>query len=231
VTDVVQPLAKLKSMLETWGITVSWDLLREALTHSSYANENDTQSNERLEFLGDAVLELVVSEYLYRTLPQEPEGVLTRRRAALVCEETLATGAVRLNLGETLRLGRGEESQGGRERPALLADAVEAVIGAVYLSGGLEAARTFIRQLISPYLSGELELRVDYKTELQELLQRSGDVKIEYRVVRSVGPDHARRFTVALAVNGAERSRGQGASKKEAEQHAARELLLELEKN
>lgn len=221
-------LTTLQEKLASCGVTVESSLLLEAVTHSSYAYENGTSSNERLEFLGDAVLELVVSEHLFQALSQEPEGVLTRLRAALVCEPTLAWWARQLGIEGALRLGRGEEAQGGRERPALLADAVEALLGAVYLTGGLAAARTLVEQLLGRFHAGELEIRTDCKTELQELLQRRGDVNIEYRVLNSEGPDHARQFTVGLYIDGQEKARGKGRSKKEAEQDAACRLLSEF---
>lgn len=225
-------LERLAAKLAGWQIAVRPELLAEAVTHASYAYEHNTDSNERLEFLGDAVLELLVSEQLYRTLPEASEGTLTRLRASMVCEPTLARWAGELGLAEALRLGRGEEAQGGRERPALLADAVEALLGAVYLSGGLESARMLVAKLVDPFLSGARAVPNDCKTELQELLQQNGEVTIEYRVLKSEGPDHARTFTVGLFVNGEERARGKGGSKKEAEQEAACRLLSELaEKN
>ncbi|MDK2785260.1 MAG: ribonuclease [Bacillota bacterium] len=225
-------LEQLAAKLAGWQIAVRPELLAEAVTHASYAYEHNTASNERLEFLGDAVLELLVSERLYQALPEASEGTLTRLRASMVCEPTLARWAGELGLAEALRLGRGEEAQGGRERPALLADAVEALLGAVYLSGGLEPARALVAKLVDPFLSGARAVPSDYKTELQELLQQTGDVNIEYRVLKSEGPDHARTFTVGLFVNGEERARGKGGSKKEAEQEAACRLLRALaEKN
>lgn len=225
-------LERLAAKLAGWQIAVRPELLEKAVTHASYAYEHNTASNERLEFLGDAVLELLVSERLYHAFPEAPEGILTRLRASMVCEPTLARWASELGLAEALRLGKGEEAQGGRERPALLADAVEALLGAVYLSEGLESARILVAKLVDPFLSGERVLPSDFKTELQELLQQSGEVNIEYRVLKSEGPDHARTFTVGLFVNGEEKARGKGGSKKEAEQEAACRFLRQLaEKN
>ncbi|BCV24790.1 ribonuclease III [Gelria sp. Kuro-4] len=221
-------LEKLKATLAAWQVPVEPALLEEAVTHSSYAYEHGTRSNERLEFLGDAVLELVISEKLFKDRAADPEGVLTRLRAALVCESTLAVWAGELALAEAVYLGRGEEAQGGRQRPALLADAVEALLGAVYLSGGLPAARALVERLAAPFWNGIEEIKTDCKTELQERLQQGGEVAIEYRVLTASGPDHARTFTVGLFVDGTERARGTGASKKEAEQEAACRLLQEL---
>lgn len=223
-------LKRLLTALGDWGVEVEPELVATALTHSSYAHENDTESNERLEFLGDAVLELVVSECLFRTFPAEPEGELTRQRSMLVCEPTLARCADHLNIGQALRLGRGEEAQGGRSRPALLADAVEALLGAVYLSSGLDAARSLVERLMGPFLSGELQMEADCKTTLQEKLQVHGNVVIEYRLIKSDGPAHARQFTVGLFVDGCLKALGRGNSKKEAEQKAASELLRKMTK-
>lgn len=223
-------LTQLLTTLNAWGIIISPELAATALTHSSYAYENDTDSNERLEFLGDAVLELVVSERLFRTYPTESEGELTRRRSKLVCEPALAYSAQRLQLGSALRLGRGEEAQGGRNRSALLADAVEALLGAVYLTGGLAAAQLFIEHLLDPYFSGQFEAGIDYKTTLQEKLQADGHGDIKYQLLRSEGPAHARQFTVGLFVDGIFRTQGTGSNKKEAEQEAAKKLLQKLSK-
>lgn len=229
--DTWPGLASLFTTLEDLGLEVQPQLAVMALTHSSYAHENDTASNERLEFLGDAVLELVVSEYLFNAFPTESEGELTKRRAMLVCEPTLARCSECLNLGQVLRLGRGEEAQGGRHRPALLADAVEAILGAVYLSTGLDGARSLVQYLLMPYLSGKAPIEVDYKTVLQEQLQaRGSNIDIEYRVIKSAGQAHAREFTVGLFVDGVLRTQGCGKNKKDAEQEAACRLLRKMSK-
>ncbi|HHV08428.1 MAG TPA: ribonuclease III [Firmicutes bacterium] len=230
VTEIWPGLEQLLTCLKDWGLKVQPQLVAIAVTHSSYAHEKDAMANERLEFLGDAVLELVVSEYLFANFPAEPEGELTRRRAMLVCESTLARCAQRLNLGPALRLGRGEEAQGGRYRPALLADAVEAILGAVYLSAGLEGARSLVMRLLVPYLTGEVLIASDYKTTLQEQLQAQGIVDIEYRLMKSQGPAHARQFTVGLFINNCLQAQGCGHSKKEAEQRAANNLLRKMSK-
>ncbi len=208
-------------------------LLRAALYHSSYANEHRAQSvssNERLEFLGDAVLGFVSADYLYRKHPDLPEGELTRIRAALVCEDSLHEVAQRLHLGDFLMLGKGEESGGGRHRPSILADAVEAVLAAVYLDGGIDEARALVHRIL---LEKEPEQvvesrRRDCKTELQELVQRKPNQELRYELVSESGPDHAKVFTVAVVLNGQVVGLGSGHSKKEAEQSAARTALEQM---
>ena len=209
-------------------------LLRAALYHSSYANEHRAagiRSNERLEFLGDAVLGFVTAEYLYAKHPDLPEGDLTRRRAALVCEESLHEVAQALDLGSCLQLGRGEEQGGGRHRPSILADATESVFAAVYLDGGMDAARDLIHRVLLDKEREEQveERRRDYKTELQELVQRKSGSTLNYRMVGSDGPDHAKVFEAAVLLNGEVFSTGTGHSKKEAEQAAAGAALEKLQ--
>ncbi len=208
-------------------------LLHQALTHTSFANEmkkSHIQHNERLEFLGDAVLELVISAYLYKKFPALPEGELTKARAAAVCEATLAKRARELELGDYLLFGKGELASGGRGRTSILADAFEAVIGAIYLDNGLDSARDFILA----QLAGELaEIKngnaiQDYKTLLQEVVQKDSENRIAYRIVAESGPDHDKVFETAVVINDEEMGRGSGKSKKEAEQRAAHEALLKL---
>ena len=206
-------------------------LLENALTHSSYANEHRGEgmsSNERLEFLGDSVLGMVVADHLFREHPDMPEGELTRTRAALVCEGSLVEVARALELGRYLRLGRGEDAGGGRERPSILADATEAVLAALYLDGGIAQARRVIRKLI---LGKEEEKSAsrDYKTALQELIQRESGRKLTYRLVGEEGPDHAKRFAVEVELDGQGVGFGEGRTKKEAEQMAARAAITALE--
>lgn len=208
-------------------------LLRGALYHSSYANEHRNEnivSNERLEFLGDAVLGFVSAEFLYSRFPNAPEGELTRIRAALVREESLFEVAQALQLGEGLMLGKGEESGGGRQRPSILADCTEAVFAAVYLDGGMECARDLIHRVLLS--KGDIEVaesrRRDYKTELQELVQRKPHQALRYELVGQSGPDHAKVFTVAVLLNGEPIGEGSGHSKKEAEQSSARVALEKL---
>ena len=210
-------------------------LLRGAMYHSSYANEHrgsDIQSNERLEFLGDAVLGLVVGEHLFRTHPDAPEGDLTRMRAALVCEESLHEVAQSLGLGQYLKLGRGEESGGGRQRPSILADATESVFAAVYLDGGMEAARSLIHRVLLDENREEAveRRRKDYKTVLQEMVQRKSNQVLRYELVGSAGPDHAKVFSACVKLNGQVIGLGTGHSKKEAEQAAARTALEQMNK-
>lgn len=204
-------------------------LLENALTHSSYANENHSPmgSNERLEFLGDSVLGMVTADFLYKEHPDEPEGDLTRTRAALVCEDSLVEVADLLDLGTYLKLGRGEASGGGRERPSIRADAVEAVLAAVYLDGGLAEARKIIQRFI---LDKETEKSAsrDYKTALQELVQRESGQVLSYRLIGSKGPDHAKIFSVEVDLNGRAVGAGTGHSKKEAEQMAAKAAICKL---
>lgn len=205
-------------------------LLEHAMTHSSYANEHRSAgltSNERLEFLGDSVLGVVVADYLFHEHPDMPEGELTRTRAALVCEGSLYDAAQGLGLGEYLRLGKGEDAGGGRKRPSILADATEAMLAAVYLDGGMEAVRPIIRWLI---LDKEQEKAADrdYKTALQELVQRTPGAAVAYRLARESGPDHCRSFEMEASVDGKVIGSGVGRTKKEAEQMAAKAALEKL---
>ena len=208
-------------------------LLQEALNHSSYANEHrgdHLHSNERLEFLGDSVLGFVTAEYLFERHPEAPEGDLTRIRAALVCEQSLHEVAQQLDLGRYLKLGRGEEAGGGRERTSILADAVEAVFAAVYLDGGIGAARDLIHRCLLDVQRESVveERRRDYKTALQELVQRESGQVLTYCLTGAEGPDHAKTFSVAVELNGAPIGQGRGRSKKEAEQMAAKAAIEKL---
>ena len=207
-------------------------LLTTALTHSSYANENRGRGecNERLEFLGDSVLGMVVADALFRRFPELPEGRMTRLRAQLVCEESLHRVASELGLGEYVRLGRGEEHTGGRRRTSILADAVEAVIAAMYLDGGLETAKAFIeRQILSALDGAGPVMRVeDCKTELQELVQKKSGQSLSYELLGESGPDHDKTFNSQVSLNGRPVGSGSGRTKKEAEQAAARAALEAL---
>lgn len=206
-------------------------LLERALTHKSFANENKTpHHNERLEFLGDAVLSLVVSEYLMKTCPDSTEGDLSRLRAAIVSEPALAVIARALALGSYLLLGKGEEQTGGREKDSLLADALEALIASLYLDAGKEAAETFILRFFEDVIKKSCASRtsLDYKTAVQELCQERLKQLPEYRVASETGPDHQKQFNVELLVKGRVTGRGTGKSKKEAEQKAAKEALEKL---
>ncbi|WP_372007803.1 ribonuclease III [Paenibacillus chitinolyticus] len=208
------------------------DLLRQAFTHSSYVNEHrmaNYQDNERLEFLGDAVLELTVSEYLYFKYPHRTEGELTKLRASIVCEPSLVNFAEKLNFGSYVQLGKGEEMTGGRSRPALLADVFESFIGALYLDQGLEAVKLFLEQHVFPYVSAEGKLLViDYKTQLQEHTQHHNMGALEYRIVEERGPAHEREFVAEVYMDARQLGKGAGRSKKEAEQQAASQALTKL---
>lgn len=208
------------------------ELLKTALTHSSYANERRAPgavSYERLEFLGDSVLGLTTAEFLYARTPALPEGRMTKLRAELVCEASLHKTACELGLGEFMRLGRGEELTGGRERVSILADMVEAVIAAIYLDGGMDEAKRFIMaHVLSDAEIDDRRPIADYKTALQELVQQDGEAHIVYELLGESGPDHCKSFTFAVSVNGAETGTGSGRTKKEAEQAAARAALEKL---
>ena len=206
-------------------------LLQNALTHSSYANErwhNSLLSNERLEFLGDSILGMVVAEHLYRKFPNRPEGDLTRIRADMVCEASLAAVADKLNLGEHLLLGHGEERFGGRSRASILADAVESIIAASFLDGGMEAARAFIARFILSNVPTEKLHNADYKTALQELVQQKKNQVLRYVLTGQSGPDHDKQFSVQVELNGNVVGTGIGSSKKRAEQEAARQAMEKL---
>ena len=208
-------------------------LLQNALTHSSYANErwhNSLLSNERLEFLGDSILGMVVAEYLYRNFPDRPEGELTRMRADMVCETSLAQIAVRLDLGKHLLLGHGEERFGGRTRPSILADAVESVIAASFLDGGMAAAESFINRFVLCDVPVSKLHNTDYKTSLQELIQQKKNQVLAYRLVGESGPDHDKTFIAQVLLNDEVIGEGSGSSKKRAEQDAARVALEDLKK-
>ncbi|MDH4161255.1 MAG: ribonuclease III [Nitrospirota bacterium] len=206
-------------------------LLERALTHKSFANENRlSEHNERMEFLGDAVLNLVVSEILMEMRPQSPEGELSRLRASVVSEQSLAAIARSIGLGEFLRLGKGEAQTGGRDKDSLLADSLEALIASLYLDGGLPPAAAFISRFFLDSLNNApaAGTGADAKTDLQELCQERMRTLPDYRVVTESGPDHQKEFTVELSIKGEVYGRGIGRSKKEAEQRAAREALVKF---
>ena len=206
-------------------------LLQNALTHSSYANErwhNSLLSNERLEFLGDSVLGMLVADYLFRSFPNRPEGELTRMRADMVCERTLAGAANRIGLGNHLMLGHGEGQGGGRSRDSILADAMESVIAACYLDGGIAAALQVVRKFILVEVPVNRLHNVDYKTRLQELVQQKKNQVLTYRLVKESGPDHDKKFDVEVFLNGKSVGFGTGSSKKRAEQDAARQATEKL---
>lgn len=203
----------------------------EALTHSSYSNENKSYAfNERLEFLGDSVLGIIVSDFLFKNETELPEGELTKLRANIVCEESLSDVAKHLNLGKHILLGRGEEATGGRDRVSILADAFEAVIAAIYLDGGIEPAKTFVLKNMEEIIEDSIKGRIfrDYKTHLQEVVQSQGESNIVYNLVEEIGPDHNKRFVMEVRLNDESLGKGEGKSKKEAEQSAAKQALRRM---
>lgn len=220
----------MKSFEKNLGYTFNDPVLLEnALTHSSYANEVHSRfgSNERLEFLGDSVLSIIVSEYLYKNYPNMPEGELTKLRASLVCEKTLCMFSKQLCVGDYLFLGKGELQNHGNERASILADAFEAILAAIFLDGGMEAAKKHVLNFVIPELkSSEYELFKDHKTALQEVIQRNPEERLTYVLIDETGPDHDKRFTVEVHLNSNVIGTGVGKSKKQAEQEAARQALV-----
>ena len=204
------------------------DYLKLALTHSSYSNEHKShkkENNERLEYLGDAVLELTVSDYLFHAYPKKNEGELTKIRSSLVCERTLSGCAREIQLGQALRLSKGEHQTGGRERDSILSDAFEAVIGAIYLDGGMEPARAFIHRFLLTDVE-EKALFYDAKTILQEMVQAETKEKLSYHLIKEEGPDHCKEFTVETWIGDKPVAVGTGKTKKAAEQMAAYKTIL-----
>ena len=226
---------QLQSFCQALGVQMhDLELLDMALTHTSYAHEAKQQPkpqhNERIEFLGDSVLSVIVSTYMYNNFPELAEGQLTKLRAHLVCEYSLFEYAKKIHLGDYLQLGRGEDFTGGRERPSILADAFESVLGAIYLDQGMDVARTYLLGLMQPEIDYICRHGIfnDYKTRLQEYLQRDGEVEITYRLLGSSGPEHNKMFTSEVIFAGKVIGAGQGHSKKDSEQHAAQDALRKL---
>lgn len=226
---------QLNSLCEVINVSFcDLNLLHQALTHTSFANESKNQGiihNERLEFLGDAVLDLIISEHLFKRFPGLAEGELTKARAMVVCEPTLAQCAFKIGLGNYLLLGKGEVASGGRERLSILADAFEAIIGAIYLDSGFDTANKFILENLQSdlMLIERGDYLKDYKTSLQEVVQKNSDSKIHYEIIAERGPDHDKMFDSIVLVNGVQMGHGSGRSKKEAEQRAAKQALIKLE--
>jgi len=203
-------------------------LMETALTHSSYANQHKNMAyNEKLEFLGDAVLQLAITEYIFKSFPEKSEGELTKLRALIVCEASLYNVAMNWNLGKYIRMSKGEEITGGRERAALLADGVEAVIAAVYLDQGMDTAKAFVvRNFLEIIdMANKNEIVLDYKTSLQEILQENGEIEIKYELIRYEGPPHRRKFYSKMVIDDIIMGKGEGYSKKESEQLAAKDAL------
>lgn len=227
----IQTLSKI--LKEKFDISFKNEaLLMEAMTHSSYANEHKEMKgiyNERIEFLGDAVLELTISDWLFRQFPHFQEGQLTKLRAQIVCEDSLSLLSKECSLNEYLLLGKGETLSGGREKPAILCDVFEAFIGALYLDKGVKEVQRFLNLVVIPKIkNGRYELITDFKTELQEYLQQNGPVQIRYELVKEEGPSHDKIFTVQLIVDGKKYKTASGKTKKAAEQMAAKLTMEEL---
>ena len=222
----------MEQLEQTIGYTFhNKKLLKQAMTHSSYANEKKLGKlgcNERLEFLGDAVLELISSDVLYARFPKIPEGELTKKRASLVCEPSLAYCARQFDLPKYLLLGKGEDMTGGRMRDSIVSDATEALLGAIYLDGGFENARDFVLRFILNDMEHK-QLFYDSKTILQELVQEKGKLSVEYFLTGESGPDHNKQFSVEVCVNGTVLGRGTGHTKKAAEQAAAYQAIRKLQ--
>ena len=230
----IQTLSKI--LKEKFDISFKNEaLLMEAMTHSSYANEHKEMKgiyNERIEFLGDAVLELTISDWLFRQFPHFQEGQLTKLRAQIVCEDSLSLLAKECSLNKYLLLGKGETLSGGREKPAILCDVFEAFIGALYLEKGVNEVQRFLNLVVIPKIkNGRYELITDFKTELQEYLQQNGPVHIRYELVKEEGPSHDKIFTVQLIVDGKKYKTASGKTKKAAEQMAAKLTMEELKKS
>ena len=222
----------MKEIYEKIGYTFkNPKLLERALTHSSYANENNCRDNERLEFFGDSILSVIVSEKLFKMFDSTDEGGLSKMRASLVCEQSLEKIAHKIDLGSLIRLGKGEERTGGRKRPSVVSDAFEALIAAIYLDSGMESAKAWVLNIMAEEISSVRSdgFLGDYKTHLQEVLQSKGYGKIEYTVLSEDGADHMKKFVVSVAFNGKELGKGEGGSKKEAEQNAARAAISRIE--
>ena len=239
---IVKDIIKGVKLLEPLQLNLNYKfknikLLKTALTHSSYANENKmkiTDNNERLEFLGDTILNLIVSQYLYKKYPNYPEGELTKIRAKVVCESSLAFAARKIDLGKYLLLGKGEEATGGRDRESILADASEALTGAIYMDSDFETVNKLLLENFETdivYAVAKGALFIDYKTDLQENLQKITRSKIEYKVIKEEGPDHNKIFHMNVVVENKIVGKGSGRNKKEAEQMAAKEALLIMGEN
>ena len=220
-----------KLLEETIGyVFENKELLNVALTHSSYVNDHKisrTMDYERMEFLGDAVLQLVTSEFLYINYPTKEEGNMTKMRAGMVCEKSLAITAKEIKLGKFIRLGFGEEKSGGRNRESIIADVVESIIGAIYLDGGLEKAKQFIHKFVLVDFE-QKSMFYDCKSTLQELVQKNGNHHLEYEILSQSGPDHDKTFDVAAVLDGKVIGKGSGRSKKEAQQNAAYAAILDI---
>ena len=225
-------MQQLNGLQDRLGYTFrDTELLKTALTHSSYANEkkqSGISSNERLEYLGDSVLGMTVALYIFNEKSNMPEGQMTRLRSEIVCEKSLATLAIKLRIGECMQLGRGEEKGGGRKRPSLLADALEAILAAMFIDGGFEPVMKLVSEHFGSHVYQFDQESTDYKTSLQEIIQEKSGQKLSYHIIDEKGPDHEKLYTVEVRLNGSVIGSGMGRSKKGAEQSAARVALAEL---
>jgi len=221
--------AKIRSILESLNIKYNdFDLFKTAFTHQSYSNEHGVKSNQRLEYLGDAVLDFLVADYLYHKYPDEPEGNLTKIRAKYVCTKANSEYAIKLKLNECILLGKGESEQGGKHKQSLLADLFEAFLGAVYLDQGIEKVRLVLEEVVFPVINNQSVFFVDYKSKLQEYIQAESKKTVEYVIIKDSGPAHNKTFTVAAMHGNVRLGVGVGKSKKDAEQKAAEDALKKL---
>lgn len=220
---------KIKSLLNKHGLDYkNFSLYKTAFTHPSYANEHNTPNNERLEYLGDAIVNFLVAEYLFHQYPDEPEGKLTKTRARFVCASANSEYAIELELNECLLLGKGEAEQGGKSKQSVLGDLFEAFLGAIYLDLGLEAVRNILKVHVFPKINISKDFFVDYKSKLQEYIQAESRKSVEYQIIKETGPAHDKTFTITVIHDKVKLGTGVGKSKKEAEQRAAQDALEKL---
>lgn len=220
---------KIRSILKSLNVHVKdFNLYRTAFTHQSYSNEHGVESNERLEYLGDAILDFLVAEYLYLKYPNEPEGALTKIRAKYVCTRANSEYATLLNLNDAFLLGKGETEQGGKNKQSLLADLFEAFLGAVYLDSGIDKVQEILKKLVYPRINNQSSFFIDYKSKLQEYIQSESRKSVEYQLIKDSGPAHNKTFTVIVIHDKVRLGMGVGKSKKEAEQQAAEDALQKL---
>lgn len=223
---------KIRSILKSLNVQVNdFNLYRTAFTHQSYSNEHGVESNERLEYLGDAILDFLVADYLYRKYPNEPEGSLTKVRAKYVCTRANSEYATILNLNEAFLLGKGETEQGGKNKQSLLADLFESFLGAVYLDSGIDKVQEILNKLVYPRINNQSSFFIDYKSKLQEYIQSESRKSVEYQLIKDSGPAHNKTFTVVVTHDKVRLGMGVGKSKKEAEQQAAEDALQKLAVN
>ena len=223
---------KIRSVLKSLNIQVNdFNIFRTAFTHQSYSNEHNVKNNERLEFLGDAILDFLVADFLFHKYPNEPEGKLTKLRAKYVCERANNEYAIELELNEAFLLGRGESEYGGKNKQSLLSDLFEAFLGAIYLDCGLDKVKEILQNYVFPKIEDSTSFFVDYKSKLQEFFQAESRKTVEYHLIKDTGPTHDKTFTIAVIHDTIRLGIGVGKSKKEAEQQAAKDALQKLATN